>query len=399
MPPRVLLVDDERDFVDALAARLDLRGMEVLVAYDGDQALARLEEHDADVAVLDIQLPGKSGLELIAEVRAARPLTQVVMLTGRSSLTTAVDGMKRGALDYLVKPVDIEVLEAAIRSAAERRSSQTESRRMIEAGRLLMLGHLARGVAHEISNPVNNMVTAAEWMLDLLEELDPAACADKDELATSAAVVRDNGMRCKDIVLRLLTYCGAGDPRARDLNLAALLGDVLERRAERVRTLGVAVELDLDPDLPTVHAPEAELDEALSALVDNALDALDPSLGAARPEGQTAPDLACPADLAAAAAATAPPTHRPANNVTRRLRITGRSGAAGLGLEVADTGRGMAPEVLPNIFVPFYSTKESGQGVGLGLAIAQRVIHSLGGEITATSAPGEGATFTVRLPV
>ncbi len=389
MPPRVLLVDDERDFVDALAARLELRGMEVLVAYDGDQALVRLEEQDADVAVLDIQLPGRSGLELIAEVRAARPLTQVVMLTGRSSLSTAVDGMKRGALDYLVKPVDIEVLEAAIRAAAERRSSQTESRRMIEAGRLLMLGHLARGVAHEISNPVNNMVTAAEWMLDLLDELDPAACKDKDELASSAAVVRDNGMRCKDIVLRLLTFCGAGDPRARDVSLAALLGEILERRAERVRSLGVAVDLDLAPDLPPVHAAVAELDEALSALVDNALDAMDPAGGQACPAAEAAPK-----DLPKAE--TPPPSRKPR---TRRLRITGRAGAGGLGLEVADTGRGMAPEVLPNIFTPFYSTKESGQGVGLGLAIAQRVIHSLGGEITATSAPGEGATFTVRLPV
>jgi signal transduction histidine kinase len=375
MPPRVLLVDDERDFVDALAARLGLRGMEVLVAYDGDQALARLAEEDADVAVLDIQLPGKSGLELIAEVRAARPLVQVVMLTGRSSLSTAVEGMKKGALDYLVKPVEIDVLEAAIRSAAERRASQTESRRMIEAGRLLMLGHLARGVAHEISNPVNNMVTAAEWILDLLSELDAAQCKDKDELAASAAVVRDNGMRCKDIVLRLLTYCGAGDPRARDLNLYVLLAGILERRAERIKKLGVRVDLDCAADLPPVHAPAAELDEALSALVDNALDAMDPAEApAARAEAEAAE--ACP---------------------RRILRLTARSGAAGLGLEVADTGRGMAPEVLPNIFAPFYSTKETGRGVGLGLAIAQRVIHSLGGEITAASAPGEGATFTVRL--
>ncbi|MEW5773242.1 MAG: response regulator [Thermodesulfobacteriota bacterium] len=384
MALRVLLVDDERDFVDALAARLDLRGMEVLVAYDGDQALARLAEQDVDVAVLDIQLPGRSGLELIAEVRAARPLAQVVMLTGRSSLSAAVDGMKRGALDYLVKPVDIDVLEAALRSAAERRASQTESRRMIEAGRLLVLGHLARGVAHEISNPVNNMVTAAEWMLDLLEDLDPAACADKDELVSSAAVVRDNGMRCKGIVLRLLTYCGAGDPRARDLNLYVLLAAILERRAERIKKLGVRVELDCAPDLPPVHAAAAELDEAFSALVDNALDAMDPDGGAAAPAGEDAPARRPGKDGA----------DRP-----RRLRITARSGVAGLGVEVADTGRGMAPEVLPNIFAPFYSTKETGQGVGLGLAIAQRVFHSLGGEITAASAPGEGATFTVRLPV
>ena len=377
MPPRVLLVDDERDFVDALAARLGLRGMEVLVAYDGDQALARLAEQDADVAVLDIQLPGKSGLELISEVRGARPLTQVVLLTGRSSLSTAVEGMKQGALDYLVKPVEIDVLEGAIRSAAERRTAQNESRRMIEAGRLLMLGHLARGVAHEISNPVNNMVTAAEWMLDLLGELDPAACPDKDELASSAAVVRDNGMRCKDIVLRLLTYCGAGDPRARDLDLAALMADILSRRTDRIKKLGVQVELDCAPDLPPVHAPAAELDEALSALIDNALDAMDPA--------------EAPADRAEAEAA--------AGNPRRALRITARAGAGGLGLEVADTGRGMAPEVLPHIFAPFYSTKETGQGVGLGLAIAQRVIHSLGGDIAATSCPGEGSTFTVRLPV
>jgi len=395
MPPRVLLVDDERDFVDALAARLGLRGLEVLVAYDGDQALAGLAEQDADVAVLDIQLPGRSGLELIAEVRAARPLIQVVLLTGRSSLSTAVAGMKQGALDYLVKPVEIDVLEGAIRSAVERRTAHTESRRMIEAGRLLMLGHLARGVAHEISNPVNNMVTAAEWMLDLLGELDAAACPDKDELSSSAEVVRANGMRCKDIVLRLLTFCGAGDPRARDVDLAGLVKDILGRRVERVRKLGVELDLDCAPDLPRVHAPVAELDEALSALVDNALDALDETL---------APAAAAATSPAAASPPDGPESLRPEagaspGNRCRCLRITARAGAGGLGLEVADTGRGMTPEVLPHIFAPFYSTKESGQGVGLGLAIAQRVIHSLGGELTATSCPGEGSTFTVRLPV
>ncbi len=196
--------------------------------------------------------------------------------------------MKQGARTT-GQAVEIQVLEGAIRSAAERRNAHTESRRMIEASRLLMLGHLARGVAHEISNPVNNMVTAAEWMLDLLGEFEPAACPDRDELAAAAEVVRANGMRCKDIVLRLLTYCGAGDPRARDVDLAGLLKEILSRRVERVRKLGVEVELDLSPDLPPVHAAAAELDEALSALVDNALDALD--------------DLLAPTAAAAAAAA------------------------------------------------------------------------------------------------
>lgn len=361
MVPSVLLVDDERDFVDTLATRLGLRGLEAKAAYDGDQALARLAEQDFDVVVLDIQLPGRSGLELMEEVRALRPMAQVILLTGQSSLATAVEGMKKGALDYLLKPVDIEVLAAAIRQAGERRRAKSESRRMIEAGRLVALGHLARGVAHEINNPVNNMVTAAEWMLDLLAEENEQTCRNLEELLASAAVVRDNGMRCKDVTLRLLTYCGAGDPRSKDFVPEELLSAILARNAERARRLMVAVELDCAPALPVLHAPAAELDEAVSALVDNALDAME--------------------------------------GVSGRLRITARADAAALTMTVADTGQGIPPERLPHIFDPFFSTKETGTGAGLGLAICQRVITGLGGSVRVDNHEGPGCTFTVTLPL
>jgi len=132
MPARVLLVDDEEQFVEILADRLRSRGFEVRTALTGEDALVKLNQEEADVVVLDIFMPGKGGIETLREIKQLSPLTEVMMLTGHATMDSAIKGLKFGAYDYLMKPTETEDLVAKIRKAYARKSEQEERIRRVE---------------------------------------------------------------------------------------------------------------------------------------------------------------------------------------------------------------------------------------------------------------------------
>ena len=113
----ILLVDDKEEFVSALSNRLLLHGMKVHTATKGEDALAMLQEKTADVVVLDVVMPGMGGLETLRRIKETYPHIQVIMLTGHASTNEGIEGMRLGAFDYLMKPVDIEELIAKMRAS------------------------------------------------------------------------------------------------------------------------------------------------------------------------------------------------------------------------------------------------------------------------------------------
>ena len=115
---RVLLVDDEEEFVSALSERLMLRGIEVDSALNGEEALASLKEKEFEVVILDVMMPGLSGLEVLKQIKSTHPNTQVILLTGHGSTREGIEGMRLGAFDYLIKPVDIEEMLTKMKEAA-----------------------------------------------------------------------------------------------------------------------------------------------------------------------------------------------------------------------------------------------------------------------------------------
>ena len=110
----VLLVDDDATFRERLARALRDRGLEVRTAGDFDEAVARAREESPEIAVVDLRMPGRSGLELVSELRAIDAGTVILVLTGYGSIATAVDAVRRGASNYLPKPVDADELLAAV---------------------------------------------------------------------------------------------------------------------------------------------------------------------------------------------------------------------------------------------------------------------------------------------
>ena len=129
---KVLLVDDEVPFVETMTKRLNKRKIEVLSAYDGTQALKQLDEHNGiEVVILDVKMPGMDGIETLKEIKNKFPLTEVIMLTGHATVESAIDGMKLGAFDYLMKPCDMDQLIKKVAEAAGKKRQHEE--KIIEA--------------------------------------------------------------------------------------------------------------------------------------------------------------------------------------------------------------------------------------------------------------------------
>lgn len=137
MKTRLLLVDDEKQFVELLAERLALRGYHVQTSLSGEEAIEKIEHYNYDVIILDVAMPGMDGVETLREIKKRKPIIEVIMLTGHATVETAVEGMKLGALDYVMKPCDMEDLVTKIDTAREKKAKHEESVREEKVRKIL----------------------------------------------------------------------------------------------------------------------------------------------------------------------------------------------------------------------------------------------------------------------
>jgi DNA-binding NtrC family response regulator len=123
----VLLVDDEVSFVETFGERLELRDFEISKAFSGPEALRVLEENkNVEVVILDVKMPGMDGIETLADIKRKHPLVEVMMLSGHADVESAIEGMKQGAFDYLMKPVDMDQIITKVTEAALKKRQHEE---------------------------------------------------------------------------------------------------------------------------------------------------------------------------------------------------------------------------------------------------------------------------------
>lgn len=134
---KIMLVDDEKDFVEMLSLRLKENGENIISVYNGRECLDTLEKTPVDVVILDVKMPGMDGIETLKEIKKRHPLVEVIMLTGHGTIQSAVEGMKLGAFDFLLKPADFKELTEKLNRARERKTEQAERIQKAEAAMLL----------------------------------------------------------------------------------------------------------------------------------------------------------------------------------------------------------------------------------------------------------------------
>jgi two-component system NtrC family sensor kinase len=215
-------------------------------------------------------------------------------------------------------------------------------------------------LAHEINNPLSGILTYAKLLRKWIDR-DGSSPARHQEICDSLDLIATESRRCGDLVKNLLTFSRTTPINLQLTNLAAVIDRSLRLVHHHLDLASIQVQQQLDPALPQVLCDAAQIEQVILALVMNALDAM--------PQG---------GNLWITTSFTREPAH---------VRV-----------EVRDDGSGIPAEILPQIFEPFLTTKETGRGVGLGLAISHSILERHNGNIEVQSEVGKGTVFTVTLP-
>ncbi len=137
--PYIMLVDDEAPFVETMTKRLDKRGLKVISANSAEEALGKLDDAaHVDVIILDVKMPGMDGIETLQEIKKRHPLKEVILLTGHATVETAIEGMKLGAFDYLMKPCDLDILISKVNEAFEKKQTHDSKIEKARIDKLLL---------------------------------------------------------------------------------------------------------------------------------------------------------------------------------------------------------------------------------------------------------------------
>jgi two-component system NtrC family sensor kinase len=326
--------------VQALAAFIDLAGSAHASWPSDDPVVITLGGDDRR------QLPEPDSYE-------DAPLVVAGAVTGMLRISRAAPlSREQRALYYRVAA---ELSKAVERLDAQRGQARLAQERLLQSEKMSSVGQLVSGVAHELNNPLTGITGFAQLLL--LRDLDPTARQQVETIYAEAE-------RASKIVSNLLTFARRRKAQKEPSDLNTLLERVLELRNYDLRVRNIDTELALDPALPATLADANQIQQVFLNVIINAEQAM-------RVGGDDA---------------------------AGRLRIATRASGPNVVVSFEDSGPGMNAETLRRIFDPFYTTKEAGDGTGLGLTISYSIIEEHGGRIWAESAPGRGTTFFIELP-
>jgi len=367
---RLLLVDDETHFRSPLKKRLQKRGFTVFEAGNGDECQALMEKEPVDVVVLDVKMPGMSGIEVLAWIREHFVKTEVILLTGHASAADGVEGIKRGAFDYLTKPVEFDHLVQKINQALEKRRREEEKKheaefkarmeqQMVATERLASLGTLSTGIAHEIDNPLAIIKECAEYMRLLIGKTDAPAMPRKKDFENAIGKIETAIDRARRITHQLLGFVRQPETVFAETDLKVLISETVEFVNKEAQNKKVEVSQDVENAKGIIWSDPYAIRQVLINLITNA--------------------------LAAVASGG-------------KITVSVRETDAFAEISVADNGTGIPKENLEKIFEPFFTTKPPGKGTGLGLYVTSGIVGRIGGRIDVSSRVGRGTIFQVTLP-
>jgi signal transduction histidine kinase len=365
---RALVVEDREEDLDLIVRELRRFGYDPVVRRvdDADSMRDALRRDAWDVVLSDFSLPRFSGPAALALLRESGLDLPFIVVTGFIGEEQAASMMKAGAHDFLVKDRLFRlgpVIEREMKELGQRRDRARELRQkqeeLVRAQKMEAVARLAGGIAHDF----NNLLSVILGFADVLERRLP----EDPRLRRPAAQIRMAAERAALLTRRLLGFSRNEVPQPQVLELNRVVSGV-HQMLERVIGEDVELRLRLGDGFGPVFADPGQVEQVVMNLAVNARDAM-PRGGVLGLE-------------------TAPALVRDGGGRERRaVRLT-----------VADTGTGIAPDVMPRLFEPFFTTKGGGKGTGLGLPTVQGIVKHLGGRLDVETEPGRGTAFHVIVP-
>ncbi|MBN1937343.1 MAG: response regulator [Anaerolineae bacterium] len=362
----ILVAEDDPSMREGICDTLELEGYAVCAAANGREALGVMQETVPDLIISDIMMPEMDGYRFYEAVRQHEAWLAIpfIFLTAKDQREDIRLGRRLGADDYLTKPFDSEDLLIAVQSKLRRadqfqqgmreRVEQLEEQ-LVRTERLATIGQLAAEFAHEIKNPLTAISMYAEFAQRDLNNIDSALAQDMEQIVHQSE-------RIARLAKSLLTFSRQTPQLLEGVNLSRLFDRVLE--TIQFRLTDITVEKQYDPDLPLIRADAGQIEQVLMNLIVNAIQAM--------PEG----------GQLTLQTARIPDAQKPLVSAT-----------------VIDTGCGIPPEHITQLFQPYFTTKKAGEGTGLGLYVCKNIVEQHHGTVEVSSQVNVGTTFTLTLPL
>jgi two-component system, sensor histidine kinase and response regulator len=395
---RILVVDDEPSVLETIVAILDREGYSAAATASAELAIELLERETFEVVLTDLRMEGQGGLSLISQIKERWPDTTAIVLTGYASLETAIEALRGGAYDYLIKPCHVEELKATVARAVERgllaralrdrvaeldeaneklRSLSDQLQQRVDEKTAELSAKVAElatatqdleeaerqrleftaAIAHELNQPLTTISGSAQ----LLSRKGLPAEIEERARTTIVAETRRLARLVQDLTDASELASGRFQVQLEECDVAEVLRDQVEQIA--MAGAGQHVTLDISAPHTTIPGDRDRIAQVISNLIANAL------------------KYAAPSDV--------------------RLQL--REEKERLQIVVEDDGPGIPTDHLEAIFQPRVRLDAEGsrasKGRGLGLYIARGIVEAHGGRIWASTRDGGGATFTVELPI
>jgi signal transduction histidine kinase len=373
--PQILVIDDEMGPRESLRMLLKPE-YNVATADCVEAGLKLLKEKAPDTIVMDIRMPGMTGIEGLRRIREIDPHLSVIMLTGFGALETAKEALRLGANDYISKPFDAGEMREVIGRNVERTRVQRASdgaaaeikelnnrllKELAQKERLASLGQASAEFVHDLGNPLTIVWGYVQLLARKLEKTENGGAAENSTSIKELNIIEQNVRMCRDLLTMWQSYGSVEAAPHKPMSVSVILREVIKGVGPMAAQNGIELQAVICEDACMLVGDSVQINRAIQNVIINALQA------SAETKGTIVIDCT-PKDFY-------------------------------VDIRVQDHGAGIEPGQMSKIFDPYFTTKQSKSGTGLGLYITKKVVEDHNGSIKVESTPGVGTIFTIRLPL
>ena len=394
MPKKILIVEDDPDHIEITRRILQKSGgsYQVDTAVNAGEGLEKLSRGLYDLILCDYRLPDGTALDILKGLKAGGNDIPLVAVTAMGNEKVAVDIMKEGAYDYIVKDSSYdEILDVVIKKSIDRHTTEKEKKRLerdireayeqlkatqdqlIQAEKLNAVGQLACGVAHEVRNPLGIILQGVNY-------LENRVSLSGEGIPETLKMLKENIKRADKIIDSLFDFSRASTIELREEEIAAILEEALVLLRARLKFDNIELVTEIDSGLPKVLADKNKLEQVFINLLLNSVQAM--------PKGGRVAIRAYRKKLS-----------EPGAGIGRRGGDYFKAGESAVIVEIEDTGSGISEADMKRIFDPFFTTKGPREGAGLGLSVTRNILAMHKALIEVESQEGKGTRVTVTLKV